>query len=57
MDDRHNAYIAAGKKVKKEGKWNRDLEIIAKEDEECHVDGGPQKGIMENTARTIGWET
>jgi hypothetical protein len=27
--DRHNAHFAAGKKAKKEGKWNRDLEISA----------------------------
>jgi hypothetical protein len=33
---RHNAHVAAGKKAKKEGKWNRDLEIIADEDEERH---------------------
>jgi hypothetical protein len=32
----HNAHVAAGKKVEKEGKWNRDLEIIADEDEERH---------------------
>jgi hypothetical protein len=36
IDDRHNAHIAAGKKSEKEGKWNRDLEIIANEDEERH---------------------
>jgi hypothetical protein len=34
--DRHNAHVAAGKKAEKEGKWNRDLEIIADEDEEHH---------------------
>jgi alpha-glucuronidase len=34
--DRHNSHVAAGKKAKKEGKWNRDLEIIADEDEERH---------------------
>jgi hypothetical protein len=34
--DRHNAHFGAGNKAKKEGKWNRDLEIIADEDEESH---------------------
>jgi hypothetical protein len=34
--DRYNAHVAAGKKAKKEGKWNRDLEIIADEDEVRH---------------------
>jgi hypothetical protein len=34
--DRYNAHVAAGKKAKKEGKWNRDLEIIADEDEARH---------------------
>jgi hypothetical protein len=34
--DRHNAHVAAGKKAEKEGKRNRDLEIIAGEDEERH---------------------
>jgi hypothetical protein len=34
--DRYNAHVAAGKKAKKKGKWNRDLEIIADEDEERH---------------------
>jgi hypothetical protein len=33
---RHNAHVAAGEKAEKEGKWNRDLEIIANEDEERH---------------------
>jgi hypothetical protein len=34
--DRHNTHVAAGEKAEKEGKWNRDLEIIADEDEERH---------------------
>jgi hypothetical protein len=34
--DCHNAHVAAGKKAEKEGKWNRDLKIIADEDEEHH---------------------
>jgi hypothetical protein len=34
--DRYNAHVAAGKKAEKEGKWNRDLEIIADEDEVRH---------------------
>jgi hypothetical protein len=34
--DRYNAHVAAGQKANKEGKWNRDLEIIADEDEARH---------------------
>jgi hypothetical protein len=34
--DRYNAHVAAGKKAEKEGKWNRDLEIIADEDKVHH---------------------
>jgi hypothetical protein len=34
--DHYNAHVAAGKKAKKEGKWNRDLEIIADEYEARH---------------------
>jgi hypothetical protein len=34
--DRYNAHVVAGKKAEKEGKQNRDLKIIADEDEVRH---------------------
>jgi hypothetical protein len=36
-DARWDAHITPWAKVKREGKWNPDLEIIANEDEERHV--------------------
>jgi hypothetical protein len=38
IDHHHNAYISAGKKAKREVKWNQDLEILGKEDEERQVE-------------------
>jgi hypothetical protein len=38
IDDHHNTHISAGKKAKREGKWNQDLKIITNEDKEHHME-------------------